>query len=155
MSYIGLICQNCYNFLPSEHFLSNIKNDEEKYMGCCINCRDTLFGQYEGYFRRLRNEDINWKTAFDFKCGCGSILKMTKYNKKFIIRNHEKTSVHLGYKKISSVRVSHYKKETYLKYKKLQETIIHCKCGGKYREHPSSKNRHEKTKRHIKYYSNN
>lgn len=151
----GLICQLCYHFLPEEQFLSNIENDDEKYMGCCMKCRDTTLGQFEGYIRRIRNEEITNKTVYDYKCTCGSIIKITKYNKKFTLGNHINSSSHLKKKKIKSESYLNYKKETYLKYKKLQETVIHCKCGGRHREHPSSKNRHEKTKRHIKYYSNN
>ena len=151
MSYIGLICQLCFHFLPEEQFLSNIENDDEKYMGCCMKCRDTTLGQFEGYIRRIRNRQITNKTIFDYKCTCGSIIKITKYNKKFTISNHINSSAHCQNKKTNSYSYLNYKKETYLKYKKLLETVIHCNCGGRHRDHPSSRNRHVKSKRHIKH----
>lgn len=167
MSYLGLICQHCYHFLPEEKFLSNIVNDEEKYMGCCINCRDTLFGQYEGYFRRVRNKEVNYNTVYDFKCGCGSVIKMTKYNKKFVIRNHEKTKRHKKILKIDAEKNRHVKtkrhqknpeaerkkrKEYYLKTKHLTQATVNCECGGTYRSNTGSKKRHEKTKKHQNYF---
>jgi hypothetical protein len=154
MSYIGLICQLCFHFLPEEHFLSDIKNDEEKYMGCCRGCRDTTLGQFEGYIRRIRNEEITNKTVYDYKCTCGSIIKITKYNKNFTLGNHIKSASHQGKKKIKSQTFSQKKKrqQYYLKTKNITQATINCECGGTYRSNSGSKNRHEKTKKHQNYF---
>mgnify|MGYP003650882274 CR=1 FL=1 len=47
------------------------------------------------------------------------------------------------------------KKEKYLRTKHLKKPALTCECGGTYEDSISKKKRHESTKKHISFYSNN
>jgi hypothetical protein len=132
MSYIGIICQHCYHFLPEEQFLSNFDNDDEKYMGCCIKCKNDMFDN-KGYLRRTRDKKINSRTVYDYKCSCGYILKVKKHNMNISINAHEKTNRHKGI------------------IKGINKIEIYCACGS-YTKYGNTK-RHINSRRHQKYLS--
>ena len=76
--------------------------------------------------------------------------------KKEYYRNHkeEAKAYNIKYRQDNKEQLKQKKRDYYQKTKHLRKPAIKCECGGTYEDTASKKTRHEKTKKHISFYSN-
>lgn len=164
--YIGSTCSTLRSRLKShkDHYLySNrytsakpiiLRGDYKIELICHYPCNNkTELRRKEGYYQ-LKLDCVNKIIAGRTREEWEELKKehLDTYRKKY--RKEHKTEAkkyHDKYRKENRKKLLEQKKEYYQKTKHISQAEIKCDCGGTYKSNSGSKNRHVKTKKHIKF----